>query len=264
MARVKSLHIQRSLLTIAVACATVLCAQFAVAQNQFDLNEQTFNQWLYGNSQPLNVASALAAEIDAVDRVCDLTPEQHAKLKLAGRGDEVRFADKVAELHDRLVGKSYDQNEVNEIYQQIQPLAMEFRSGVLGKTSLFRKVLNHTLDPQQKEKFDQVQAERHAARHAARIRLFIVQLERSCPLTDEQRTGLMDVLLKDTRPPSRSSEYDSYVFLYQASKMPEEKFADLLDGFQLRVLKQQLQQGRGMEQFLRQQGLLDDDIDDDD
>lgn len=262
----KSLEINACRLLFALGVTSVVAgvAPIAQAQNQFDLNEQTFNQWLYGNSQPLNVAATLSAEIDAVDRVCNLTPQQKRKLKLAGRGDEVRFADRVAELHDRLVGKSYDQNEVNEIYQQIQPLAMEFRSGVLGKTSLFRKVLNHTLDPEQKEKFEQVQAERRAARHAARVKLFIVQLERSCPLTNEQRDNLRELLLTETNPPTRASEYDSYVLLYEVSKVPPEKFVDLLDGFQLRVFNQHIQQGRGMEQFLRQQGLLGDDIDDDD
>lgn len=252
------------LLRLVVTSVSIAVAQDVPAQNQFDLNEQTFNQWLYGNSNALDVNAALAAEIEGVDRVCKLTREQKAKLKLAGRGDEVRFKDRVAELHDRLVGKSYDQNEINEIYQQIQPLATEFKAGVLGKTSLFCKVLNNTLDSEQKQKFDQVQAERRAARHAARIQLFIVQLERSCPLTAEQRKGLTELLLEETRPPTRSSEYDSYVLTFQASKIPPEKFVDLLDGFQLRVLKQQLQQGQGMEQFLRQQGLLDDNVDDDD
>jgi hypothetical protein len=46
--------------------------------------------------------------------------------------------------------------------------------------------------------------------------------------------------------------------MYQASKIPEERFEKLLDEAQLRVLKIQFQQGQGMGQFLKQQGLLSD------
>ena len=247
------------LAALAVVCAVLLCASASPAQDQFDLNEQQFNQWLYGNSKPLHVASELSAEIEGVDRVCSLSPEQKEKLKLAGRGDEVRFSERVDELRARLVGKSYEQNEINEIYQQIQPLAQEYRAGVLGKSSLFYKVLNGTLEPPQQEVFQRFQAERRAARHAARIRLYIAQLERGCPLTHEQRTALREILLQETRPASQASEYDAYVLMFQVSKIPEERFAELLDGFQLRVLKLQFQQGQGMEQFLKQQGLLPED-----
>lgn len=250
---------------VGLACIAMAIASIASAQNQFDLNEQTFNSWLYGNSQGRDIASALAAEIEGIDRICKLTPAQRNKLKLAGRGDEVRFSERVDELRTRLVGKSYDQNKINEIYQEIQPLAMEYRAGVLGKSSLFYKVLHRTLDPQQQKEFQRIQAERRQARHEARIRLFIVQLERSCPLTDEQRTNLMDVFLKETRPAETINEYEQYVLLYYAAKVPEEKFADFLDEAQRKVLMMHLQQGRGMEQFLRQQGMLpEDDVDVDD
>lgn len=253
------LHHADKLASLAIVGVTLACASATHAQNQFDLNEQTFNQWLYGNSRPVNVASELSAEIEGVDRVCNLTREQKEKLKLAGRGDEVRFAERVAELRERLVGRSYDQNEINEIYQQVQPLAQEYRAGVIGKSSLFYKVLKRTLEPEQQEKFEHVQAERRASRHAARIRLYIAQLERSCPLTHEQRTGLQEILLKETRPPSQASEYDSYVLMFQASKIPQERFEKLLDEAQLRIVKLQFQQGQGMEQFLKQQGLLPED-----
>src|SRR5690606_5181142 len=133
-------HLPKWIASAAVNAA-LMGTSIVNAQNQFDLNEQTFNQWLYGNSRGLDVASALAAEIEGIDRICSLTREQKTKLKLAGRGDEVRFTERVNELRTNLVGKSYDQNEVNEIYQQIQPLAAEYRAGVLGKSSLFHKVL---------------------------------------------------------------------------------------------------------------------------
>ncbi|MEX2168380.1 MAG: hypothetical protein WD851_03645 [Pirellulales bacterium] len=254
------LHFHRSdrLAALAVVCAVLSFASASPAQNQFDLNDEMFNQWLYGNSKPLDVASEISAEIEGVDRVCSLSPEQKAKLKLAGRGDEVRFSERVDELRARLAGKSYDQNEINEIYLQIQPLAQEYRAGVLGKSSLFYKVLNRTLEPQQQEVFQRVQAERRAARHAARIGLYIAQLERGCPLTHEQRTALQELLHKETRPASQASEYDAYVLMFQASKIPEERFETFLDEAQLRMVKQQFQQGRGMEQFLKQQGLLPD------
>jgi hypothetical protein len=67
------------------------------------------------------------------------------------------------------------------------------------------------------------------------------------------------VFLKETRPAEHVSEYEQYVLMYYAAKVPEEKFKDLLDEAQRKVFMMQIQQGRGMEQFLRQQGLLPED-----
>jgi len=87
--------------------------------------------------------------------------------------------------------------------------------------------------------------------------LFVVTLDRSCALTDRQRTALVELLMAETKPPKTFSQYDWYLILYQASKVPDEKYDAIVDEAQMQQLKRSLQQGVGMEHFLRQQKILD-------
>jgi hypothetical protein len=249
----------RHLLRAAFAVAMVASgAPVACSQDTFELNEQTFNQWLYSASQGnFDPDSELTLTVEAVDRVCKLSENQKEKLRLAGRGDYARFQQQVDQLRAEYVGKSYEQNKVGEIYQKIQPLGMVYQAGLLGDSSLFSKVLARTLTLEQAAKFDRIEAERRQARYAAKVGLFIASLERSCPLSDKQRTTLNELLLAETKPPKRFGQYDWYVIMYQAGKVPDEKYEQILDEAQMRRLKATVRQGAGMEHFLRQQKILD-------
>jgi hypothetical protein len=74
--------------------------------------------------------------------------------------------------------------------------------------------------------------------------------------TDDQRRQLVKLLHEETRPPRRLGEQDYYVVLYQLSRIPESKIKPVFEDFQWRTLKQQLDQGRGMEFFLKQNGFV--------
>jgi hypothetical protein len=241
----------------AAASAVFCCAPLVVAQD-FELNDQTFNQWLFQASQgEFDPDSELTLHLEAVDRICGLTDEQKEKLRLAGRGDYARFGRQVDKLREEYVGKTYGQNEIGEIYQKIQPLGQIYQAGLLGDSSLFAKVLANTLTLEQAAKFDRIEAERQRARYAAKVKLFIVAVERTCPLTDKQRHELVELLMAETKPPKRFGQYDWYVIMYEASKVPDEKFEALLDEAQVKQFKLTLRQGQGMAHFLRQQKLID-------
>ena len=66
----------------------------------------------------------------------------------------------------------------------------------------------------------------------------------------------MELILSETKRPTRFGQYDYYLVLYQAGKIPEAKLKPLFEDKQWALLKRQLNQRRGMEQFLRSQGLL--------
>jgi hypothetical protein len=247
----------KALDVLCVAVVVASCALNAAAQD-FELNEQTFNQWLYSASQgTFDADSELALTIEAVDRVCALSDDQKDKLKLAGRGDFARFEQRVDDLRAQYVGKTYSQDEIGEIYQKIQPLGEIYQAGLLGNSSLFSKVLERTLSTEQAEKFDRIEAERRQARYKAKVGLFVAALQRSCALTDKQRRELVDMLVEQTKPPKRFGQYDWYVILYQSAKLPDERYEHIVDEAQLKALKQTLQQGAGMEQWLKQQKLID-------
>jgi hypothetical protein len=127
---------------------------------------------------------------------------------------------------------------------------------LLGPTSLFAKVVRGMLTPEQLEEYEAEQSERLRARHAAKVRLFVAVFERRSPLKAEQRTALVDLLVAETRPATHSSQYDWYVVPVQAAHISEDKFKAILDDAQYRVLKKSIDQVRGMERQLVQQGIL--------
>jgi hypothetical protein len=238
-------------------CAALCFAQSAHAQNKFVMGDDQFNQWLYqGNGQGADEDSEITLMVESIDRSCHLNDEQKNKLRLAGHGDYARFNQKVDDLRSECVGKTYDQNAMNELYQKFEPLTTQYQAGLLGSTSLFAKVVHRALAPEQREEYEAAEAERRKTRHEAKVRLFVAVLEQSCPLKASQRDALVALLLKETRPALRSSEYDWYVVVVQAAKIPDDKLKPNLDKAQLMYFKKITQQARGMEAQLKQAGVL--------
>jgi hypothetical protein len=248
--------LERTTLALAV-CAVLFCADLCRAQNKFVMDDNQFNSWLFqGNGQPPDEDSEVTLMVEAMDRSCHLNAEQKAKLRLAGHGDYARFDQKVTDLRGECVGKTYDQNEMQTLFQKFQPLQEQYQAGMLGSTSLFAKVVNQALTPEQREEYDAAEAERRKSRHAAKVRLFVAILEQSCPLKSTQRDAMVELLLKETRPALRSSEYDWYVVVVQAAKIPDSKLKPILDQAQLTYVKKITGQARGYEGMLRQMGVL--------
>lgn len=246
------------------ACCLLCCATMDVRGEEvgFVLDDSTFDQWmnngLGGGAQSPNdfLASQLEGELAAIERNCKLTEAQHERLMLAGQGDVARFMDRVNALRDEVVGKSYDNNDINNIYMRIQPLAQELRQGVFTEDSLLRKLERNTLTKEQSEEVAAAKRERMAFLYAAKVRLQVVTLERAVPMTDEQRQAFVKLILADTKPPLRFGEMDSYVTMYQISSLPEEKISAIFDKAQAAKIQEHLQQARGLGAHLRQQGLI--------
>jgi hypothetical protein len=221
------------------------------------MDDNQFNGWLFQRSgQAPDEESEITLMVEAIDRTCHLNDEQKDKLHLAGHGDYARFDQKVNDLRSECVGKTYDQNEMQALYQKFQPLRNEYQAGMLGSTSLFAKVVHRALTPEQQEEYEAAEAERRKTRHEAKVRLFVALLEQSCPLKSSQRDALVELLLKDTQPALRSSDYDWYVVIVQAAKIPDSKLKPILDQAQLAYFKKITAQVRGMEGRLRQLGVL--------
>ena len=125
---------------------------------------------------------------------------------------------------------------------------------MLGPNSLFAKVVHRVLTPEQREEYEAAEAERRKTRHAAKVRLFVAILEQSCPLKSSQRDALVDLLLKETQPALRSSEYDWYVVIVQAAKIPDSKLKPILDKAQMTFVKKITGQARGMEAHAQTNG----------
>ena len=227
---------------------------------EFELTRQQFDSWITGRHEsPITQLSRmLEMRIDAVDRITKLSSAQREKLALAGWGDAIRFEDAYDEMRAQLVDKKYDRRKVGEIHQKVQQLSKRYKQGLLGKESLFEKVMRTTLDGEQLAAYDGDRARRRAYRYKAQMRLHVAVIEKNVPMTEMQRQALLDWLLAETKPPRTSGLQDRLYVMYQMSKMPQENLEEIFDESQLRVLKKMLQRGASYEQHLRQNGLLPD------
>jgi len=228
------------------------------AQNRWVMDENQFNQWIFNQNGGggLDEDSEITLMVEAIDRSCHLTPAQKEKIQLGAHGDYARFKEEVDELRTEFVGKAYDQNDMNKIWQKISPVQQKYQAGLLGEKSLFSKVMQTTLTPEQHEEYEAGQAERRKARHAAKVRLFVAMLDQSCPMKAAQRDALVELLLKETKPALRTSEYDWYVVVVQVGRLPDNKLTAILDNAQLKYVKKVANQGRGMEAHLKRVGIL--------
>ena len=274
-------RIRRFLPAVTVLACSLLAGAAADAQNDdddapaapanvmhFEVQENQFEQWVFQNWQSAQAARTqlekmLGLQIDDVDRAGQLTEAQRKKIQLAGGGDIKRFFEQVEVVRKKFLLVRKDQQKFNEIWQDIQPLQMTINTGLFDDGSLFSKSLRKTLTADQAVRYEQNQRDRRAFRYRAKVDLAVAMLENAMPLRDEQRLQFTRLLMEETKPPRKSGQYDYYVIMWQASRLPEGKLKPLFDNAQWKVLSQQFTQMRGMEQFLKQNGglaLEDDDI----
>jgi hypothetical protein len=235
----------------------------AVRMHAFVMNEAQFDQWVFGNMGVANAGAArnrldslLTLNVDDLERTCGLNAVQKKKLLLAGRGDIKRFFDRIEEVRKRFTKNQNDQNQFAQLWQEVQPLRNAYHSGFFGDESIYAKAIKATLTPDQVEKHEEVLRDRTLYRYWARVDLAMELLNNEVGFTDDQRGQLVKLLHEETKPPRRLGENDYYVVLYQLSKIPEGRIRPVFEDVQWRFLKRQLDQGRGMEMFLKQNGFV--------
>jgi len=237
-----------------LAAPSPVDAQFEIAAEQFD-------QWVFqGHTQPSQVLaqlnSQLELQIEAVHAACNLREDQKQKLRLAGSGDIKRFLDDVDRVRQKFNAVRRDQEAFNQIWQDIQPLQMRFQSGLFDDQSLVHKVVRGVLNGEQRAAYEEVEQQRRRFQYEAKVALIVSLLESSLALRGEQRERLSQLILEETDPPKAYGQYAYYVILYQASRIPAGKLQPLFDDAQWQILQNHFQQVRGLEAFLKQNGLL--------
>lgn len=224
--------------------------------------DDNFDQWVFGGrnipSIRARLDSLLALQIDDADRMCGLTDLQRKKLQLAGKGDVKHFFDRVAEKKRRFQLVKNDQNKIGEIFQEIQPLQTALNSGPFDEGSIFFKTIRKTLDEAQMAKYEQVLRDKRLFRYRAKVELVVATLDQSVGLRADQRKKLVKLILDETPPPRKYGQYDYYIVLHQASRLPEAKLRPIFDAPQWKLIGAQFQQAKGMEPFLKQNGFLED------
>jgi len=118
--------------------------QFLVAQETFDLN-------VFGTTGDVESARAymdmlLTRKIYEIDRNRSLTPVQHKKLQLAGRGDIKRLLDRIEDERKTFEHLRADLDRCEKFLRRLQPLRLMVRRGPFTSESLFAKTLRKMLD----------------------------------------------------------------------------------------------------------------------
>jgi hypothetical protein len=226
--------------------------------------DENFDQWVFGNGRNYtsfraSVDSLLAMQIEELDRACGLTDAQRAKLMLAGRGDLKRILDAYDDKKKRFRATGGDQNRINEIFQDIQPLQQAIAAGPFGESSIFAKSIGKTLDPVQAERFEKVAGEKRTYRYRARVELAVNLLDGYVGMTADQRRRLVKVIVDETRSPRKFGRQDYQVVMLLASKIPEDRIRPIFDDAQWRKVRRQMDQVKGLEMYLKTNGFLPDD-----
>ena len=231
------------------------------AQN-FEMPENQFDSWVFQNLQTVAAArkrldQMLVLRMDDIDQTCQLTEAQRKKLLLAGRGDVLQFFEQVEVVRKKFLLVRKDQQKFNQIWQEISPLQVRFQAGLFDDGSLYHKTLRNMLKGEQLSKFSQVDGERRKFQYRAKVELIVAMLENALPLRDEQRQKLITLVVDETKPPrSFGQQQDYYIVMWNVSKIPEKTLKPLFSDAEWKILNQQFNQVRGLEQWLKQSGAL--------
>jgi len=210
---------------------------------QFDAVERARNK--------LNLT--LEVRIDEVNETCGLTEAQKQKLHLAGRADIKRFFDRVDEI------KRESEISNNNVSLATRPLTIELQSGLFGDHSFFAKTITRTLSAEQAAKLESLIHQQKLRRYQATVGWYVVQLNKSLGLSDEQRQRLEELLVKETRPPKKYGQGVHWFVLIQASNIPESMIKPIFNDIQWRMFSRQVEQAKRMEEWLKMNGVVADD-----
>jgi hypothetical protein len=230
-------------------------------QPVFMLNDDQFDQWVFGGPRNSGAGrnkldTLLTLQVDDVSRTCGLSEMQKKKLLLAGHGDIKRFFDRVDEKRRKFDKVKNDQNKIGEIYQELQPLQMALNSGLFSEGSIFSKTLKKVLAHEQASRYEAMVREKRLFRYRAKVELIVASMDQTVGFSDDQRRALVSLILRETELPTKFGQYDYWLVMYQAGKIPESKLKVIFDDKQWGFVNRQLNQMRGMEQFLRNNGML--------
>ena len=239
-------------------------------ENQHGFRIENFDQWVFSNQQKLSGAkkqllSRLQGEAESIQTTCQLDNEQVEKLLLAGRGDIHDFSQLYTKVRASFAEKIKENNQqaMQNIWQEIQPLQKKYHGQIFGEESLFKKVLEHLLDDQQSAILEKLRREQRKFLYESAILQLISQYDQVAPLTHKRRKKLLALIEQHTYPPKamnghNRTHYLTYYIYGQMAEISEDDLQPLFEESVWKVVKQHMHQGKSMKSNLKQQGLVPD------
>jgi hypothetical protein len=179
-------------------------------------------------------------------RDCQPTEAQLKKLEIAGRGDIKRFMDRLDEVARLVDNAQGEPGDLETVASKLNSARNFMNTRLFAEGSLFFKTRTAL-----------------GLQYPLAIARAIDSLQGSLRLTDGQRTQLLELLRRETRPPVRYGKgSDLALVLHQASAIPEETFRKTLSEGQWRELSRWMTtyaEGSGSIEVLRNNGFVFDD-----
>jgi len=176
--------------------------------------------------------------VDRIVKITAIDDAQRRKLTLAATGDLHRFYRELETVREET--KDFDiqnQEQMQKVWQIVSPVQQRVNAGILNETSLFEKLLAAVLTVEQRAAYDEYLRKRERALCTAVLHATIADLEKSLPLTVEQRTRLLALLEANPFPKKvqNGSLYNvGYVLL---ARLNDTEVAKILDESQHKTFK---------------------------
>ncbi|TWU47302.1 hypothetical protein Poly51_51020 [Rubripirellula tenax] len=250
---------------MSIASLLLLASIGSTAAQNFMIEMEQFDQWIFGSSGDEKQTRAMIdaraeLEIIRVEQSTPLRESQKEKVMLASRGDVHRFFIKVNRVRAafRDLQADLNQNNINEAYQLAMPLQQEINKGIFGEKSLTAKTINAILDASQRTELEEGRSRLAKRERLGLAKAWVATLGRSIPMTSEQRTQLLDVVVANVGTSRVEGQYVQYLIGYRLSQVPEDEIEPIFDETQWRLIKKSLQQAKAYKGMLEQQGVLND------
>jgi hypothetical protein len=203
------------------------------------------------------LAARLKSTIESLDQLYGITPDQRKKLEVAGRGDIKRFFDRLAEKRDQFqLAATNRTTDLQQVLKELQELSRGGWPDAFGAESMFGKTLRRVLKPEQRVHYEQKRENARLDIYHSRVQWALLTLQKSLSLSDDQSFRLLIVLVEETPPPQHFGEYDYYVVMYQASRLPESRLRPIFDDTQWNAMRQEFDEVKLRERTLKEQGYL--------
>lgn len=219
--------------------------------------ERMFDSFLRGPNSSLSFSmrldTLLKQQVAEVERCCNATEPQLAKLRFAGRRDIERFVDEVEELRTQLRTRAAEEGVDVRLTESFRA---RLRIGLFNEESLFGKSLLKNFTPEQLDAYRQGERELHAFQHRAKVQVVVALWDERVSLRADQRNRLTEVLLQGTQVPASLGKDDPWVILAQAANLPQDRFTAILDEWQWQLVRPTLERAKRLEPRLREQNLM--------
>ncbi len=176
---------------------------------------EQFDQWVDQIVEQINeqespeggrLDTRLTLTLDWLEASCRISENQKKKLQVAGRGDIKRFFDEMRDMKRRYRQVKGDAKRFGEMQRRLAEFQTSFGDDVFGESSLFSKMLQKTLSPQQAEMYVNARAEARSFAQRAAVDQAVRFFDIAVGFNDRQRGQLTDLLLEETRQ-LQTSEY---------------------------------------------------------